>query len=502
MAEGAVGLSVGVLGLAGLFKTALDVWELADAARSFEGDSAYFQTRLHNQRFIFLLWADQLGLFSPEQYSASLSSRIPQIESNFSLLAKLFNQADQLVDDYGFELHPVAEAEEPRPPGPESATRLRAHYVRMRAIFRPERAGLITAAVLTTNPEPEISVGFWKRTRWAVSDRGKCETFVNRVASIVQELRDMTHDIQPSTAVQERASEFVRGLDEASLHDLEQYTVDEHSVISDAASICIRNIEEGRRSIPGTVKTTGTSFFTAKMPVDDVLGVDCLIHGQTSGGTVELDPTDRLDFNALVQANNKACTQIVATLPEPSGKATLPYRSNRLLKEIHDMVRSATTKDWFAISPISSTNLLQFLASFIGPMDTPYEGGIFHVRIEVSHRYPYEPPRVWFLTKVLHPNIGSNGAICADQLERPMNPQKWSPVIRLTALVVTVASLLSDPNWDDPIPEPRWAAWTENKEEFLSRARKWTREFATGHIIYAGQRSDGFYTTSEGQISA
>lgn len=42
------------------------------------------------------------------------------------------------------------------------------------------------------------------------------------------------------------------------------------------------------------------------------------------------------------------------------------------------------------------------------------------------YRYPFEPPKVTFCTKIYHPNIDDQGRICLDLLKLPPNGS-WKP---------------------------------------------------------------------------
>ena len=53
------------------------------------------------------------------------------------------------------------------------------------------------------------------------------------------------------------------------------------------------------------------------------------------------------------------------------------------------------------------------VGTITGPEGTPYEGGVFDVDILIPREYPFEPPRMKFITRIWHPNISSQtGAIC------------------------------------------------------------------------------------------
>ena len=73
------------------------------------------------------------------------------------------------------------------------------------------------------------------------------------------------------------------------------------------------------------------------------------------------------------------------------------------------------------------------------------------MKLVIPEDYPVKPPQVTFTTKVFHPNISSvSGEICMDILKAPY----WTEELTLDAVVISVLSLLTDANADDPlIPE-------------------------------------------------
>ena len=80
--------------------------------------------------------------------------------------------------------------------------------------------------------------------------------------------------------------------------------------------------------------------------------------------------------------------------------------------------------------------------------DTPYVGGHFHVEVSVTDRYPFEPPKVRFMTPIYHPNIDSGGRICLDLLNMPPKGA-WKPSLNISTLLQSLRLLMSHPNGDD-----------------------------------------------------
>jgi len=109
-----------------------------------------------------------------------------------------------------------------------------------------------------------------------------------------------------------------------------------------------------------------------------------------------------------------------------------------------------------------------------GPENSPYEGGTFKLKITIPEDYPEKPPKVEFITKIYHPNIGGNGDICMSLLE----PAYWVPTMTIEKVVISILSLLCDPNPEDP-SEPRIGAlYLRDRALFNSNAADWTFNYA------------------------
>ncbi|XP_067127186.1 ubiquitin-conjugating enzyme E2-17 kDa-like [Centruroides vittatus] len=118
-------------------------------------------------------------------------------------------------------------------------------------------------------------------------------------------------------------------------------------------------------------------------------------------------------------------------------------------------------------------NMFKWNATIMGPLDSPYEGGVFHLNIRFSDNYPFRPPRVKFETKIYHPNIGRDGSICLDILGR-----KWSPAMTISKLLLSLCSLLCDPNTEDPINDSVAELYETDRERYNEEAREWTMRYA------------------------
>lgn len=116
-------------------------------------------------------------------------------------------------------------------------------------------------------------------------------------------------------------------------------------------------------------------------------------------------------------------------------------------------------------------DLYKWIATIIGPEGTPYEGGVFKLKIAFSDKYPMKPPRVFFETRIFHPNINEKGNICLDILKN-----NWSPVITVSKLLLSISLLLDKPNFDDPLNIKASNLYNNNKIEYFRYTQEFTRK--------------------------
>ena len=118
-------------------------------------------------------------------------------------------------------------------------------------------------------------------------------------------------------------------------------------------------------------------------------------------------------------------------------------------------------------------DLFRWEGYIFGPEDSPYVGGVFNLVIQFPVDYPFRPPHVQFTTKIYHPNINSAGLICLDILKT-----QWSPALTISKVLISITSLLTDPNPDDPLMPEIANLYKNDRAAYNEKALRYTLEYA------------------------
>ena len=129
---------------------------------------------------------------------------------------------------------------------------------------------------------------------------------------------------------------------------------------------------------------------------------------------------------------------------------------NRLNKELMSLM---AIPDKSVSAFPDGENFFKWIGTINGPKDTVYEGLKYKLSFEFSNSYPYAAPVVKFLTFCYHPNIDSNGNICLDILK-----EKWSALYDVRTILLSIQSLLGEPNNDSPLNPQAAELWDKQAQ--------------------------------------
>ncbi|KAH3879284.1 ubiquitin-conjugating enzyme E2 D4-like [Dreissena polymorpha] len=143
----------------------------------------------------------------------------------------------------------------------------------------------------------------------------------------------------------------------------------------------------------------------------------------------------------------------------------------RLSKELKDIINDPPPG--CSAGP-ENDDLFHWSASLTGPDGSPYQGGVFFLKMIFPTDYPFKPPKVMFTTKIYHPNINTSGSICLDILR-----SQWSPALTVGKVLLSILALMSEPNPDDPLVPDIANLFKKDKKKYEHTAREMTKKHAT-----------------------
>lgn len=167
-----------------------------------------------------------------------------------------------------------------------------------------------------------------------------------------------------------------------------------------------------------------------------------------------------------------------------------PQVISRLMSEIRDLIKAPPEGIEYLDNEGdgeggSSSSVSEIYAVISGPEETPFFGGKFRMKLVISEEYPNVPPRGFFLTKIFHPNIATNGDICVNTLKRD-----WNPQVTIKHILHVIRCLLIIPFPESSLNDEAGKLFMENYEDYAVRARIMTEVHAmSGSDVKVGKLS-------------
>ncbi|GIZ42044.1 Ubiquitin-conjugating enzyme E2-20 kDa [Cercospora beticola] len=142
--------------------------------------------------------------------------------------------------------------------------------------------------------------------------------------------------------------------------------------------------------------------------------------------------------------------------------------SGNLIKRLQSELMALMTSPTPGLSAFPSSDMTFWNATIAGPTGTPYENLTLKLTLSYPANYPYSPPEVLFKTPIYHPNVDFSGRICLDILKQGGQDSEgaWSAVLNTSSVLLSIQSLLGEPNNSSPLNGEAASLWDTDMEEF------------------------------------
>ncbi|KAG7092182.1 hypothetical protein E1B28_008551 [Marasmius oreades] len=173
-----------------------------------------------------------------------------------------------------------------------------------------------------------------------------------------------------------------------------------------------------------------------------------LVPPRPSNKTAPANSTQQVAGSVAKRLSNELMTLMMSSSP---GIVSI-HRFVTYAAHPHSSLKSAFPK--------SDGNLFEWVGTIEGAPGTIYVGLTFRISISFPPNYPYVAPTVKFETPCYHPNVDlAGGSICLDILQ-----DKWSAVYSVQTILISLQSLLGEPNNASPLNADAASLWNSPEE--------------------------------------
>ncbi|KAK9246389.1 ubiquitin-conjugating enzyme/RWD-like protein [Lipomyces tetrasporus] len=154
--------------------------------------------------------------------------------------------------------------------------------------------------------------------------------------------------------------------------------------------------------------------------------------------------------------------------------------SSLLLKQYKDLTDPKRAMPSFRIELKDGNIYVWSVTVMVLNKESIYYGGYFKAEMRFPSDYPFNPPAFRFLRPLFHPNVyPKDGGLCISILHSGVDAtsgeapsERWSPAQSVESVLVSILSLLEDPNPDSPANVDAAVAFRNDREKYNNTVRR------------------------------
>ena len=145
--------------------------------------------------------------------------------------------------------------------------------------------------------------------------------------------------------------------------------------------------------------------------------------------------------------------------------------NRKAIARIVQELKSYKENECYSIEP-DETNIYKCTGKIYCAVE-PFQGGVWSFEIKFPNEYPLKPFEFKFTSDFPHPNIHQDGRMCISILHEGIDETgyesssiRWSPVQNINSVLMSIISMLNDPNLDSPANVDMTKLWRDNRKEY------------------------------------
>jgi len=151
-------------------------------------------------------------------------------------------------------------------------------------------------------------------------------------------------------------------------------------------------------------------------------------------------------------------------------------------KEFQEITRNPMTSIGFSVGLPDENNFFEWRCTLMGPVDSPYKGGLFYLKVLFPNDYPQSRPEVRFVTPIYHvnvndavhygPEIDPLGHVCINTINN------WKPNLTMKQVFIDIFALFYLGNPKSPFSQTMKNELENNKTLYEKKIKYFVNKYA------------------------